>query len=87
MVQRYLDIVYEREQLLLEFLVQPRTLVDIIKKRIVYRKDYDNVVWIDAVEKNSMQFHLEKLIQEGKVVQEGSSIALRERFSLLFSSD
>jgi len=70
-VQSYLDIVYEREQMLLEFLAQPRTLTEIIKKRIVYRKDYNNVVWIDAVEKNSMQFHLQKLIQEGRVVQEG----------------
>ena len=71
-VQRYLDVVYKREQLLLEFLSRPRTLTDIIKKRIVYRKDYDNVVWIDAVEKNSMQFHLGKLIQEGCVVQDGA---------------
>ena len=70
-VQRYLDIVYEREELLLEFLAHPRTLTDIIKKRIVYRKDYDNVVWIDAVEKNSMQFHLGKLIQEERVIQDG----------------
>jgi len=57
--------------LLLEFLAQPRTLTEIIKKRVVYRKDYDNVVWVDAVEKNSMQFHLRKLIQEGKVIRQG----------------
>jgi hypothetical protein len=75
-VQRYLDIVYEREQLLLEFLAQPRTLTEIIKKRVVYRKDYDNVIWVDAVEKNSMQFHLGKLIQEGRVIREGERYCL-----------
>ena len=45
LVQRYLAIVYEREQILLQFLAQPRTLSEIIKKRVIYRRDYDNVVW------------------------------------------
>jgi len=70
-VTRYLDVAYERERLLFDFLVEPRTLEEIIKKRIVYRKDYNTVVWVDAVEKNSMRLHLQKLMQEGKVVWDG----------------
>ncbi|MGH7966857.1 MAG: MBL fold metallo-hydrolase, partial [Candidatus Binatia bacterium] len=69
-VTRYLDVVYEREKLLLDFLAEPRTLEEIIKKRIIYRKDYQ-LVWIDAVEKNSMLLHLRKLMQEGKVEWDG----------------
>ncbi|MGE0827489.1 MAG: MBL fold metallo-hydrolase [Candidatus Binatia bacterium] len=71
MVTQYLDVVYKREQLLWEFLAEPRTLEEIVKKRIVYRKDYDNVVWIDAVERNSMRLHLQKLLDEGRIVQDG----------------
>jgi glyoxylase-like metal-dependent hydrolase (beta-lactamase superfamily II) len=66
-VTQYLDIIYDREQRLLDVLAVPRTLEEVIKKRIVYRKDYDNVVWIDAVEKNSMLLHLGLLIQQGRV--------------------
>jgi len=69
-VTRYLDVVYEREKLLLNFLAAPRTLAEIIKRRIIYRKDYDSV-WIDAVEKNSMLLHLRKLMQEGRVKWDG----------------
>ncbi len=69
-VTRYLDVVYEGEKLLLDFLAAPRTLAEIIKRRIIYRKDYDSV-WIDAVEKNSMLLHLRKLMQEGRVKWDG----------------
>jgi glyoxylase-like metal-dependent hydrolase (beta-lactamase superfamily II) len=69
-VTRYLDVVYQREACLLDFLAQPRTLEEIVKRRIIYRKDYD-VVWIDAVEKNSMRLHLHKLRQEGRVEWDG----------------
>jgi glyoxylase-like metal-dependent hydrolase (beta-lactamase superfamily II) len=69
-VTRYLDVVYERENNLLDFLATPRTLAEIIKKRIVYRKDYQ-LIWIDAVEKNSMLLHLRKLEQEGAVECDG----------------
>lgn len=61
---------YQREECLLDFLAQPRTLEEIVKRRIIYRKDYD-IVWIDAVEKNSMLLHLHKLRQEGRVAWDG----------------
>ena len=44
---------------------------EIIKKRIVYKKDYASVVWIDAVEKNSMSLHVRQLVQEGRIVWDG----------------
>ncbi len=76
-VTRYLAVVYEREKLLLDFLAIPRSLEEISKRRIIYRKDYD-IVWIDAVEKNSMLLHLRKLMQEGVVEWDGERY-LRKR--------
>ena len=70
LVRRYLDVIYEREKILVDFLSEPRTLEDVVKKRVVYRKDYD-IVWIDAVERNSMLLHLEKLMREGVVSFDG----------------
>lgn len=71
LVTQYLDIVYDRERRLLDFLSEPRTLDDVIKKRIVYKKDYPNVVWVDAVEKNSMLLHLDQLVREERVEWDG----------------
>jgi len=76
-VTRYLNVVYERERVLLDFLAIPRTLEEIIKKRIIYRKDYD-IVWIEAVEKNSMLLHLRKLMQEGAVEWDGERYLSRK---------
>lgn len=71
LVTNYLDVIYDREQRLLDFLAEPRTLEEIIKRRIVYKKDYANIVWIDAVEKNSMSLHIRQLIQEGRIAWDG----------------
>jgi hydroxyacylglutathione hydrolase len=76
LVSRYLDVVYEREKLLLDFLAMPRTLAEIVKRRIIYRKEYD-IAWIDAVEKNSMLLHLQKLITEGRVTFDGERYCRR----------
>lgn len=76
-VTNYLNVIYDREQRLLDFLVTPRTLEEIIKKRIVYKKDYTSVVWIDAVEKNSMLLHLRQLLQEGRIEQDGERYVRR----------
>ena len=70
-VTQYLDIIYDRERRLLNFLAEPRTLEEIVKKRIVYRKDYPEIVWIDAVEKNSMALHLRLLMREGRISWNG----------------
>jgi len=76
-VSTYLNVIYDREQRLLDFLAEPRTLEEIIKKRIVYKKDYENVIWIDAVEKNSMSLHLRHLIREGCVEWDGKQYVRR----------
>ena len=62
---------------LLDFLTEPRTLEDVIKKRIVYKKDYHNVVWIDAVEKNSMLLHLDQLVREDRIEWDGARYVCR----------
>jgi glyoxylase-like metal-dependent hydrolase (beta-lactamase superfamily II) len=76
-VTQYLNVVYERERVLCDFLAVPRTLEEIIKRRIIYRKEYD-IVWIDAIEKNSMLLHLRKLMQEGVVEWDGKRYLSRK---------
>lgn len=77
LVTQYVDVIYDRERRLLDFLSEPRTLDDVIKKRIVYKKDYPNVVWVDAVEKNSMLLHLDQLVREERVKWDGAHYVRR----------
>ena len=69
-IDRYLAVIYQRERTLLDFLVQPRTFNEIVKRRIIFKKNYD-LIWIDSVEGNSMRLHLEKLMAEGSVEFDG----------------
>jgi glyoxylase-like metal-dependent hydrolase (beta-lactamase superfamily II) len=69
-IDRYLGVIYQRERTLLDFLAQPRTFNEIVKRRIIFRKDYD-LIWIDSVENNSMRLHLDKLMAEGTIEFDG----------------
>jgi glyoxylase-like metal-dependent hydrolase (beta-lactamase superfamily II) len=75
-LDRFTAVIQRREQSLLEFLKQPRTLEEIIAHRFVYRPG-DPVPFADAVERRSMSQHLERLIGEGRVreVDAGSYLA------------
>ena len=56
-----------RESALLEFLAEPRTIEDVVEHRFVYRPG-DDVVFAGAVEKRSMQQHLDRLVTAGRVL-------------------
>lgn len=82
-IDRYLAVIYQRERTLLDFLGRPRTFNEIVKRRIIFRKDYD-LIWIDAVEGNSMRLHLEKLMAEGSVEFDGQRYYRRHRAKEFF---
>jgi glyoxylase-like metal-dependent hydrolase (beta-lactamase superfamily II) len=82
-LERYLGVIYERERTLLDFLAQPRTFSEIVKRRIIFRKDYD-LIWIDSVEKNSMRLHLDKLMAEGTIEFDGRRYLRRHRGQRIF---
>jgi glyoxylase-like metal-dependent hydrolase (beta-lactamase superfamily II) len=65
-LDRFTAVIRTREQRLLEFLAEPRTLDEIVAHRFVYRPG-DVVIYADAVELRSMTQHLERLIDGGRV--------------------
>ena len=65
-LDRFTAVIQSREQRLVEFLHEPRTLDAIVAHRFVYRPG-DPVPYADAVERRSMSQHLERLIGEGRV--------------------
>ncbi len=67
-LDRFEAVIRRREQRLLEFLAEPRTLDEIAAHRFVYRPG-DAVPFAEAVERRSMAQHLERLERGGRVAQ------------------
>jgi len=63
---RYTAKIRERDQRLLEYLREPRTMDDIVAHRFVYRPQ-DQVPNADATERVMMGMHLDRLIRRGGV--------------------
>jgi glyoxylase-like metal-dependent hydrolase (beta-lactamase superfamily II) len=73
-MDRYLDVVWEREARLLAFLAKPRTLEEIADHCIVYRKKYPNIPWQYQAEKTMMSMHVDRLLAQERVVMENGRI-------------
>lgn len=56
----------EREQRLLGFLAEPRSLEEVAAHRFVYRPQ-DPVPFAEAVERRSMGMHIDRLLRDGRV--------------------
>lgn len=69
----YLAIIDERETKLLEFLSQPRTMEAIISRCFVYQKKREPAAFFEFGEKAIMGKHVERLLKNGKIVQEGDN--------------
>ena len=65
-LQRFGARIRERDERLLEYLSQPRSLEEIVDHRFVYRPK-DRVLVIDAVEQRSMAQHVHRLLQRGRI--------------------
>lgn len=63
---RFRDVIRSREERLLAYLAEPRTLDEIARHRFVYRPG-DAVPWAETVERRSMGQHLERLVRRGRV--------------------
>jgi glyoxylase-like metal-dependent hydrolase (beta-lactamase superfamily II) len=66
---RYLGIIQRREERLLAFLEQPRTMEEIISQWIVYQKPQDP----DFTERVMIGKHVEKLVREKRIIREGKT--------------
>ncbi len=65
-LERYAAVIRRREERLLEYLAEPRTLDEIVAHRFVYRPG-DAVVFADPVERHSMGQHLARFRESGRV--------------------
>ena len=72
----YLKVIQDREDKLLDFLSEPRTLKEIAGHWIVYGKPKKPVDMFFLIEEISMKKHLERLIQKNTVAQDGKRYRL-----------
>jgi hydroxyacylglutathione hydrolase len=73
---RYLSVIDERENKLLDLLKEPQTMERIVDARIVYRKKREPAEFYDFGEKALMGKHLERLIRKGIVTRRDGLYAL-----------
>jgi glyoxylase-like metal-dependent hydrolase (beta-lactamase superfamily II) len=66
----YQAVIYRREQEMLEFLREPRTLDEMVAHRFIYRP-HVTLLFAEAVERRSAILHLERLIARGLVTALG----------------
>ncbi len=70
-VDRYTAVLGERDRALLEFCREPRSLVEIADRCIVYRKRYESIPWQATVEAVMMGRHADRLVRLGAMRNEG----------------
>lgn len=70
---QYLAVIDYREQRLLDFLNQPRTMADIVDAWIVYQRPREPKEFYALTEEMIMQKHLDLLVSNSTVVKEGES--------------
>jgi glyoxylase-like metal-dependent hydrolase (beta-lactamase superfamily II) len=73
---RYLSVIDVRENKLLDFLQQPRTMSEIVDAWIVYRKPREPKAFFAFGEKAIMGKHLDRLIEKSIVAKDGEHFYL-----------
>ena len=68
----YLNVIFDRENRLLEFLNEPRTMEEIVEAWIIYGRPREPKAFFELGERGLMKKHLERLMRLGRVVQEKS---------------
>ena len=68
---RFLGVIDQRENKLIDLLANPCTVDDIVQARIIYRKAREPKEFFDYAERAIMSKHLDRLLAQGIVVQDG----------------
>ncbi len=68
MIDDFQAVIGRRHQAMLEFLVEPRTLRDMIAHRFVYRSHVESS-FLDAVERRTAQLHLKRMIDRSEATE------------------
>lgn len=69
----YINKIDERECELFDLLKNPKTMHEIIHSWIIYKRERQPIEFYESAERALISKHLEKLIQEDKVVKEGET--------------
>ncbi len=73
MLHAFASRIDEREQRLLAMLsAAPRSLDDLVRERLLYPADHDDL-WIDCAERRSIVQHLDELVVRGLVTLDGDA--------------
>jgi glyoxylase-like metal-dependent hydrolase (beta-lactamase superfamily II) len=67
----YLNVIFDRENRLLEFLDEPRTMEEIVEAWIIYGRPREPKAFFELGERGLMKKHLDRLMKSGRVLQEG----------------
>lgn len=73
---RYLQVIDQREQKLLDLLREPRTMSDIVDARIIYGRKREPAEFYDFGERALMGKHVQRLMKNGIVVSDDSLYSL-----------
>jgi glyoxylase-like metal-dependent hydrolase (beta-lactamase superfamily II) len=68
LLDAYEAVISRREQAMLRFLEEPRTLDEMVAHRFIYRP-HVTLLFAEAVERRSAELHLERLLRRGLVTQ------------------
>ena len=68
LLEAYEAVIGRREQAMLRFLEEPRTLDEMVAHRFVYRP-HVTLLFAEAVERRSAELHLERLLRRGLITQ------------------
>jgi glyoxylase-like metal-dependent hydrolase (beta-lactamase superfamily II) len=70
LLDAYEAVIDRREQAMLRFLAEPRTIDEMVAHRFVYRL-HVTLLFAEAVERRSAELHLERLLRRGLVTRPG----------------
>ena len=66
MLNAFASMIDKREAAMLEFLVEPRSLDDMVEHRFIYRPHVEALI-VNPVERRSAQLHIERLLADGRL--------------------
>jgi glyoxylase-like metal-dependent hydrolase (beta-lactamase superfamily II) len=72
MLEAFSAMIGKREHSLLEYLGEPRSIEQLIEHRFIYRPGAVTPM-IDAIEKRSIEMHLERLLEQGRISHENNT--------------
>ena len=67
----YLNVIFERENKLLEFLTEERNIDEIVNRAIIYRRFAEPKAVFRLFERTMIEKHLERLVEKNLVARTG----------------